>query len=160
MERLVDDEVTMAPYSIRHANLDDLEMIVPLFDAYRQFYRKPADRDLARAFLRARMEAGQSTILLALDQDTVVGFTQLYPSFSSGAAASILILNDLFVVPSARRCGVATSLLRAAAEVARAAGAVRLTLSTEIVNEVARQLYEREGWTQQTDFCVYNLALT
>jgi GNAT superfamily N-acetyltransferase len=98
--------------------------------------------------------------LLALDEDAAVGFTQLYPSFSSGAAAPILILNDLFVVPSARRCGVATSLLRAAVEAARAAGAVRLTLSTEIVNEAARQLYEREGWTLQADFCVYNLALT
>jgi len=63
----------MPSCSIRDATLDDLEMIVPSFDAYRQFYRKPADRDLARAFLRARFEAGQSTILLALDEDAAVG---------------------------------------------------------------------------------------
>ena len=39
------------------------------------------------------------------------------------------------------------------------AGAVRLTLSTEVTNESAQALYEACGWTRQTDFYVYNLSL-
>jgi GNAT superfamily N-acetyltransferase len=48
-----------------------------------------------------------------------LGFVQLFPSFSSVRAAAIFVLNDLFVLPSARRIGVGAQLLRAAAEKAR-----------------------------------------
>ena len=90
---------------------------------------------------------------------SAVGFTQLFPSFSSVSAARILILNDLFVEPDARRMRVGALLLSAAANFGRAVGAVRLTLSTEVTNEAAQGLYETEGWTRQTDFNVYNLTL-
>jgi len=88
------------------------------------------------------------------------GFTQLYPSFSSASAARIFILNDLFVVPAFRRMGAGAALLTAARAFGEAAGAVRLTLSTEVTNESAQALYEACGWTRQTDFHVYNLSLS
>ena len=147
--------------TVRQATMTDLELVVPLFDAYRQFYRKPSDPVLAKRFLAERFEHQESIIFVALDEGgTALGFVQLFPSFSSGAAARILILNDLFVVPGARRAGVGKLLLRAAADYGKAVGAVRLTLSTEVTNESAQALYEAEGWKRQTDFYVYNLALT
>ena len=88
---------------VRQATVVDLDLLVPLFDAYRQFYRQPSDPDRARHFLLERFEHNQSVILLAFEDDTAIGFTQLYPSFSSGAMAPIFILNDLFVKPEARR---------------------------------------------------------
>jgi ribosomal protein S18 acetylase RimI-like enzyme len=146
--------------TVRHATIFDLDQLVPLFDAYRQFYRRPSDPALARRFLHDRLEHGQSIILLAVrPDDSTAGFVQLYPSFSSAAAARIFILNDLFVQAEARRMGVGRLLLEAAAKFGRAAGAVRLTLSTEVTNAAAQGLYEAEGWTRQTDFYVYNLPL-
>ncbi len=131
-----------------------------MFDAYRQFYRKPSDLGLARRFLLERFQHNQSIVFLALQQDgSAVGFTQLFPSFSSASAARIFILNDLFVQPEARRKRVGSLLLAAAARFGRAVGAVRLILSTEVTNETAQALYETERWTRQTDFYVYNLAL-
>ena len=88
-----------------------------------------------------------------------VGFAQLYSSFSSGSLAQIFILNDLFVVPSIRRQGVASRLLRAVADYGRAAGAIRLTLSTAVSNLNAQALYEREDWKRDTEFYVYHMAL-
>jgi ribosomal protein S18 acetylase RimI-like enzyme len=150
----------MSPFTIREAGLPDLDTVAPLFDAYRQFYRKPADLALARRFLSERLERHESTILLATRPDgSAVGFVQLYPSFSSGSAAPILILNDLYVVPEARRNGVGAQLLLAAAEIGRARGAVRMTLSTELTNASAQALYRAEGWKLDTDFCVFTLAL-
>jgi GNAT superfamily N-acetyltransferase len=147
--------------TVRQATIIDLELVAPLFDAYRQFYRKPADLALAKRFLAERFEHQESIIFVALDEGgTALGFVQLFPSFSSGAAARILILNDLYVVPGARRAGVGKLLLRAAANYGKSVGAVRLTLSTEVTNESAQALYEAEGWKVQTDFYVYNLALT
>jgi GNAT superfamily N-acetyltransferase len=146
--------------TIEQATLNDVDRIAPLFDAYRQFYRKPPDLELARAFLGQRLARNESIIFIAVaDEARVVGFTQLFPSFSSGAAAPILILNDLYVAPEARRKGTGRGLLRRAATFARDTGAVRLTLSTEVTNVVAQALYEREGWKRADDFRVYTLPL-
>ena len=145
---------------VRQATIADLDLLVPLFDQYRQFYRKPSDVVLARRFLRERFEHNQSVIFLALSEDgEALGFTQLYPTFSSASAARIFILNDLFVTPEARRKRAGASLLSAAARFAREAGAVRLTLSTEVTNVSAQALYEAEGWIRQSDFYVYTLGL-
>ena len=149
-----------ARIAVRQATIFDLDLLAPLFDAYRQFYRKPSDLGLARRFLLERFQHNQSVIFLAIRQDgSAVGFTQLFPSFSSVSAARILILNDLFVRPEARRMRAGSLLLSAAARFGRAVGAVRLTLSTEVTNVAAQALYEAEGWTRQTDFYVYNLTL-
>jgi GNAT superfamily N-acetyltransferase len=145
---------------VRKATIADLDRLAPLFDAYRQFYRKPSDLELARRFLLHRFQHNESIIFLAERPDgPAVGFTQLYPSFSSASAARILILNDLFVHPDARRQRVGSLLLAAAGNYGQTIGAVRLTLSTEVTNHAAQALYEAEGWKRQTDFYTYNLAL-
>jgi GNAT superfamily N-acetyltransferase len=146
--------------TVHEATIFDVDLAAPLFDAYRQFYGQPGDLELARQFLMARIRHGESIVLMALEaEDSALGFAQLYRSFSSASAAPILILNDLFVRPDARRKGVGTLLLGAAVEYGRKSGAMRMTLSTEIANTAAQALYEAQGWKRQTDFYVYNLAL-
>ncbi|MGD1211375.1 MAG: GNAT family N-acetyltransferase [Candidatus Acidiferrales bacterium] len=146
--------------TIREATIDDLDELVPLFDVYRQFYRQPSDLAMARDFLSERIKRQQSIIFMAFSSDSRgLGFTQLYPSFSSASAARIYILNDLFVTPAARGKGIGARLLRQAEEFGRAAGAVRLRLSTEISNVKAQTLYELLGWKRDTTFCEYNLGL-
>ncbi|HUO69046.1 MAG TPA: GNAT family N-acetyltransferase [Gammaproteobacteria bacterium] len=51
------------------------------------------------------------------------------------------------------------ALLRTAAEVARASGAARLKLSTEIENVPAQRLYTALGWKRDEDFYEYGLSL-
>ena len=144
---------------VRQATVADLNLLVPLFEAYRQFYRQPSNPERARRFLLERFEHNQSVIFLAFASDAAIGFTQLYPSFSSSAMARIFILNDLFVAPEARRHGAGSALLQAAADYGRRVGAIRLVLSTEITNTTAQSAYERMGWKRDTVFCVYQLAL-
>ncbi|HVW86611.1 MAG TPA: GNAT family N-acetyltransferase [Bryobacteraceae bacterium] len=144
---------------IRQASAADVDLVAPLFDAYRQFYRQRSDIECARRFLFDRLNNGQSVILLAFDESGVVGFTQLYPSFSSAAMARIFILNDLFVAPEARGRGAGSALLRAAADYGKSAGAIRLMLSTELTNTTAQSVYESNGWERDAVFCVYRLAL-
>jgi hypothetical protein len=67
--------------SIRQATLEDLHVVAPLFDAYRQFYQQPQDLPLAHAFLQARLAAGDSVVYLAEEEGAAVGFVQLYPLF-------------------------------------------------------------------------------
>ena len=152
--------MTTPAVEIRQATVEDLDLLVPLFDGYRQFYRQPSEPERARRFLLERFEHSQSVIFLSFTGTAAIGFTQLYPSFSSGAMARIFILNDLFVAPEARGRGAGSALLSAAAEYARRVGASRLVLSTEVTNTAAQSLYERQGWRRNTDFCVYQLAVS
>ncbi|HWY26151.1 MAG TPA: GNAT family N-acetyltransferase [Nevskia sp.] len=145
--------------SVRRAGLSDLDALTPLFDAYRQFYGKPADLPLARRFLQERLERRESVIFLAETDGAAAGFTQLYPAFSSVSAARSFILNDLYVREEARRHGIAQSLLRAAADFGRAEKAVTLSLATAIHNHQAQALYASQGWVRDGDFLTYNLAL-
>jgi len=132
--------------SIRRAGQDDLDALAPLFDAYRQFYGQPSDLPRARAWLSERIARNESIVLLARNAAGPVGFTQLYPMFSSVRTAHLWILNDLFVAAEGRRQGVARALLDAAARACREDGAAGLMLETGRDNAPARALYRAAGW--------------
>lgn len=149
----------MQPVSVRPATSADLESLVPLFDGYRQFYGQPSELDRVRAFLHQRLTQADSVLFIAETDGRALGFTQLYPSFSSVSMAPIFILNDLFVVPEARRTGVARRLLEAAVGHGREAGAIRLSLSTAHTNTAAQELYAAAGWERDAVFSVYHYAL-
>ncbi|MFC4762163.1 GNAT family N-acetyltransferase [Dyella koreensis] len=146
--------------TVRQATIHDLDTVAPLFDAYRQFYQQPSDLALARRFLAERFQHRESVILLALDgQGRGVGFTQLYPLYSSVRATRKYLLNDLFVTPAARKHGAARALLEAAAAHGRAMGVSGLSLSTAHDNQPAQRLYESMGWVHDEAFREYNLTL-
>lgn len=145
------------PMKIERARLDDVERITPLFDAYRQFYQQPSDIVAARNFLTDRLAHGQSIIFMAVAGEATLGFTQLFPSFSSVSLKRFWILNDLFVAPSARKRGVAAALLARARDLAIETEAKGLMLETARDNVVAQQVYERWGWVRDDEFYTYNL---
>ncbi len=149
----------MSLVTTRQAVLADLDVLAGLFDGYRQFYGQRSDLLAAANFLRTRFEHGQSVVILAESQGQVVGFAQLYPSFSSVSMARIFVLNDLYVVPAARRWGVGKALLKAASAHAQQLGAVRLSLNTDVQNLPAQALYESMGWERDQKYHAYHLAL-
>jgi len=144
---------------IEQARLEDLDELVRLFEAYRAFYRCELDAVAARAYLRARLRNGESTVFLAWQNGDAgrraVGFTQLYPCWASLRLAPSWVLYDLYVEASARRSGVAQALLERALAQARAAGASVVTLETAVDNTSAQALYESTGWKRESDFYTY-----
>lgn len=150
----------MAHVKTRLAEARDLDAVAVLFDAYRQFYEKPADLALARRYLDERLQRRESVILVAEDADgTIVGFTQLYPAFCSVIADRTFVLYDLFVTPAARGTGAGRALMEAAEAHGRKAGAARLELSTAHTNKIGQALYESCGWVRDNAFYVYTKTL-
>ena len=141
------------------ASLEHLGEVSRLFDQYRVFYNQPSDLDAATKFLQERFQNKDSTVLIASESDRVVGFTQLYPSFSSVSMKRIWILNDLFVDEPYRKRGIAKRLMSEAEQFARETGAIRLALSTQISNIAAQSLYESLGYIKDKDFDHYELQL-
>ncbi len=140
-------------FQIQKASLHDLDLIAPLFDAYRSFYQQPSDLDLAKAFLFERLQGQESVIFFAInEQGAGLGFVQLYPSFSSVSAKRLWILNDLFVAASARRQGVARQLMQRARDYAIETGAKGLFLETAHDNFQGQSLYESLRYQKNSEF--------
>ena len=144
---------------IRRAVPSDAAVLAPLFDAYRGFYGRSSDLELARRFLIERLTRGESVVLFAVDGNTPRGFTQLYPLFSSLRCRPIWILSDLFVRPEHRGNGVARRLMEAAHDFARAQGAAAVELDTAHANTTAQALYESLGYERDLEFRHYVLSL-
>jgi ribosomal protein S18 acetylase RimI-like enzyme len=151
------DSIAMEHLEICYADLDDLDALVPLFDAYRTFYEKAPNIAGARDYLRERLALRESVILLARHSRQYVGFVQLYPGFSSIDMRRQWTLEDLFVAEGSRKTGVAHALMDAARHHAETTGAVRLVLATARTNHAAQALYESLGYVRDDEFLVYTL---
>jgi ribosomal protein S18 acetylase RimI-like enzyme len=142
---------------IIRADLEHADRVAPLFDLYRQFYEQPADLEGARRFIRERLERRESVIFLALAGERPVGFTQLYPSFSSVSMRRLWILNDLYVAAEARKLGAGEALIERARTFAVETGSKGLELATANNNFAARRLYEKTGRKKDQEFLHYFL---
>lgn len=144
------------------ATLEHLDLLAPLFVKYREFYGQLPYPDSSRSFLEKRLERDESIIYLALpdnDDNKLMGFCQLYPSFSSLSLKRVWILNDIYVAEDSRRMLVADNLMREAKKLAKDTNAVRLRASTSSDNEVAMKTYESMGFKADTEFKSYILPI-
>lgn len=131
-----------------------------LFDRYRSFYGRPSNQSLAEHYLRERLAAGDSTVLLARHLGQWVGFCQLYRGFSSISCESTVILNDLYVDDGHRSAGVGRALIDRASACARRVRAARVVLETAETNVRAQALYESLGFERTRGFVGYSLCLS
>ena len=142
------------------AGLEDLDLLAPLFDAYRQFYKLPSDPHLSRAYLNARLERNEAIVFLAGERGVKgLGFTLLYPTFASLQARPIFVLYDLFVDPGARGTGLGRKLMNRARQHAEENEAGSIVLSTAHTNVIGQTLYESLGYKKDTEFLTYELFL-
>ncbi len=147
-------------FIVRQADLSDAESLKHMFDGYRVFYEQKSDPVSAGTFMSERLENGDSTIFIAVDENgRGLGFTQLYPLFSSVRMRRIWLLNDLFVEAAARRRGVAHELMLHAQEWVRGQGGAGLELATAIDNDSAKSVYHDLGWKLDTEFHHYSITV-
>lgn len=132
--------------TIRHATSADLEQITDLFDLYRIFYRKGSDRAAAKNYLQDRLKNKESEIIVAEEEGKLVGFTQLYPQFSSTRMKKFWVLNDLFVLEIYRGLGVGKALIKGAQQFCRDNASAGLLLETEKTNVIGNKLYPSCGF--------------
>lgn len=141
---------------IKIADLKDLEELVSLFDAYRVFYEKPSDMGQARTFLQERITLQDSIIFIATDDaGRQVGFTQLYPLFSSTRMKKLWLLNDLFVIPQMRGKGISIALIERAKKHCQDTLACALILETAKTNVIGNQLYPKTGFVLDDEYNHY-----
>lgn len=139
---------------IIQAQIEHLDNLIPLFDAYRVFYKQDSDFESAKAFLKARIQNNESIIYLAYINDEAVGFTQLYPLFSSVSMKHLYLLNDLYVKSNHRNKGIGEALINKAKALCEKQQNKGLALQTGTDNP-AQKLYERLGFVKDHDLYYY-----
>lgn len=139
---------------------EHVEAAADLFDQYRMFYEQPGDLPGAVAFIRANVVEKRSIVFLLRDDDErIVAFAQLYPTYCSTAMKPYLYLSDLYVHPAARRQNHAKALMTHLIERFRDLRFQRLTLETAATNLAAQRLYESLGYERDTVFVTYHRML-
>jgi len=132
------------------AELQHVPDLIPLFDGYRIFYRQTSDYSKAKTFLTNRINNDESVIFIAYDDENAIGFTQLYPLFSSVSMEPMYLLNDLYVEGNYRNQGIGNLLIDKAKQLCKEQHYKGLAIQTEHTNP-AQHLYERLGFVKDTD---------
>ncbi|QBF84343.1 N-acetyltransferase [Shewanella maritima] len=96
----------------------DLEPLSHLLNQYRNQLDYEKDYQACRSFLINRLSENDSIIFVALKGDELVGFIQLYPSFSSLHLKPVWHLEDAFVIDDFRHQGIAGMMLEKAKQLA------------------------------------------
>jgi ribosomal protein S18 acetylase RimI-like enzyme len=152
---------------IKRITTQETDLVTDLFNKYRIFYKQPSDMVTAKKFIQSRQDNNESVIFVALasihDRKLPVGFTQLYPAYSSVRVLKYWILNDLYVEPEYREQGIGESLIKTVLEFAIKDDVTIVELSTAIDNYTAQSLYENTGFIKQKaadGFFTYQIQLS
>lgn len=146
--------------SLRPAGPDD---VLALMEMLRHFYaedRIPLDAPRVRRGLDQLMaDASLGAVLFAEAQGVRVGYLVLGWCFSIEQGGRHVLLDELYLEPSARGRGLGAALLAAACDWARDHGAEVLRLEVNRHNPRAKALYLRHGF-RDDDRDILSLALS
>jgi ribosomal protein S18 acetylase RimI-like enzyme len=136
--------------TIREAGPEDAATVVALVHQFEQEDGKSAAR-LTVADVLAYGFGAQPRFrtLIAESAGQALGYAMFYPSYDSEHAAKGLYLQDLFVVPGARKRGVGRALMAAVARACRADGGRYVFWNTLETNRAARAFYRRVGGREE-----------
>jgi GNAT superfamily N-acetyltransferase len=133
---------------IRNARTSDAPAIAAAYDwLFAPAGIRPADWSLDTAIqrLEAAMVDDHSAVLVAVDNESLVGFATVYLDIVSVRFGQRAWVEDLAVAPDRRSAGIGKALLDAAKSWARDHGAARLELESGSARVDAHRFYEREG---------------
>jgi GNAT superfamily N-acetyltransferase len=135
-------------FRIRAAEPGEEESVVALYEwLFAPPGTKPDAWDEKRAAvaLREAIESHDSALLVAVSEESLVGFLTAYQDLHSVRFGYRAWVEDLAVNPEWRSQGIGRALLDAAKAWARERGATHLELDSAEARTDAHRFYEREG---------------
>ncbi|HEX5078024.1 MAG TPA: GNAT family N-acetyltransferase [Geminicoccaceae bacterium] len=132
--------------TVREAAVDDAAAVVRLVHRFeRENGRSDAKLTAADLLADGFGKRPRFRVLLAEDAGRALGYALFYPSYDTEHAARGLYLQDLYVVPDARRSGVGRALMAAVARACEADGGCYLFWNAHDANHAGRAFYRRIG---------------
>lgn len=145
--------------NIRFMKENDLKEVAELLDLYRVFYEQESDYESAYAFLKERFDRKESIVFVAEEDGKLVGFTQLYPIFTTVGLNRGYLLNDLYVRKEFRKLGVGSALIQKTFDYGMEQKASFVLLETAVSNTTAQSVYKKMGMHREDDVYYFNRDL-
>jgi len=138
------DRVTTTPCTIRAALPSDEAAWRQLWQGYCDFYQAQLSEEVTdRTWKRILDPDSQIMCIVAEVDGQVYGFANCVVHENTWETQAVCYLEDLFVLASARRRGVASALIEWLRNAMRAEAWARLYWLTRADNTEARRLYDR-----------------
>jgi ribosomal protein S18 acetylase RimI-like enzyme len=133
--------------------------LLPMLEAYCDFYRVDPGREKLEALVRGLLESPEegAQFIARYDAGEPAGFATVYWTWNTLIADRIGALYDLFVRPEYRQHGVGRALIYACLEQARERGVARLAWDTAPDNAVAQRLYDSLPDVARSEWVAYSL---
>jgi len=135
---------------IESATLDDLpELADLLFDLFSEEADFTPDREKQLRGLRLILEQpSRGRIFVLRGPQRIIGMINLLITISTAEGGFVLLLEDLVIHRDHRGQGYGTRLLKHAEEFAKGKNFVRITLLTDLPNEIVKRFYLRHGFVE------------
>ena len=145
---------------IREARPEDAEVLLDLIDALAEYENldKPTDAARHRLIEDGFGEQPRFRAFLARLDGHPVGYAITFHTYSSFLALPTLFLEDLFVLPEARKRGVGRALFQFLAREAVRDGCGRMEWMVLDWNQLAIDFYERLGSRRLSEWYTYRLT--
>lgn len=144
-------------FAVRSIGSADRALWEPLWKGYLEFYDKPISEEMIERAWRRISCSGEIQGFLAVGaEDKGFGLVHYFYHTSTSTNGSCYV-QDLFVSPCSRGCGVARKLLESVVEAAKEEKVAVVYWQTEEFNGTARRLYERIS--KRSPFIRYQIDL-
>jgi GNAT superfamily N-acetyltransferase len=133
--------------TLRQATAEDASTLLDFIRALAEYERQPQAVEVTAATLRQQLSAAEPPFecLLAEAHGVPVGFALFFRTYSTWRGRPGIWLEDLFVLPEARKRGIGRALLARLARIAAERGYARFEWSVLDWNEPAIGFYRRLG---------------
>ncbi len=140
---------------IRKANVKDIGIIFNFIKKLADFEKSPKEVITNPDLIKKKIFQKNSNIfsLIALNNDKPVGFVVYFFNYSTWTGKKGLYIEDLFIDPEIRRCGVGSRIMKSLSKIAINNDCARMEFNVLDWNEDAIKFYQKfnakpmKGWT-------------
>ena len=130
-----------------HSDIPELvELLKPLFEQEAEF--EPNSEAQRKALSKIILDPTIGIILVARDDEKILGMINLLLTESTALGAKVAILEDMVVLSKYRSEGIGSQLVDYAIGEAKKEGCKRITLLTDIENTKAQSFYQKKGFVK------------
>ena len=140
---------------IRKANVKDIGIIFNFIKKLADFEKSPKEVTTNPHLIKKKIFQKNSNIfsLIALNNDKPVGFVVYFFNYSTWTGKKGLYIEDLFMDPEIRRCGVGSRIMKSLSKIAINNDCARMEFNVLDWNKDAIKFYQKfnakpiKGWT-------------
>ena len=151
----------MSDIHIRPGVEDDIPVILDLIRGLAEYEKaRPEEVPVEEAVLRESLFGARpaAEVLLAQVEGETAGFALFFHNFSTWQGRRGLYLEDLFVRPAMRGCGIGKALLRELARIAMERGCARMEWAVLDWNTPAIEFYRNLGAVPMDEWTIFRLT--